>query len=75
MTSQLVYGDTGPFLHLSAAGTRQHPLVRYETAHGNPHRDILHPNGEQTKNGFEGYSVADILTIGQRDIMGIWPVY
>jgi hypothetical protein len=28
-----------------------YPVVRYDTAHGRPHRDILHPNGEQTKDG------------------------
>jgi hypothetical protein len=52
-----------------------HAVVRYDTAHGRPHRDILHPNGEQTKDWFEGYSVADVLTIGQSDIMENWPSY
>lgn len=52
-----------------------YPVVRYDTAHGSPHRDILHPNGEQTKDWFEGYSVEDVLTIGQKDIMDNWTVY
>ena len=52
-----------------------HPVVRYDTAHGKPHRDILHPNGDQTKDWFEGYSVADVLTIGQKDIMENWTAY
>jgi len=51
------------------------PVVRYDTAHGKPHRDILHRTGEQTKDWFEGYSVADVLTIGQKDIMDNWSVY
>jgi hypothetical protein len=51
------------------------PVVRYDTAHGKPHRDILHPNGEQSKDWFEGYSVAEVLTIGQKDIMDNWAVY
>jgi len=50
-------------------------VVRYDTAHGRPHRDILHPNGDQTKEWFEGYSVADVLTIGQRDILKNWSAY
>ncbi|MFZ5880173.1 MAG: DUF7718 family protein [Chloroflexota bacterium] len=50
-------------------------VVRYDTAHGRPHRDILHPNGDQTKEWFEGYSVADVLTIGQRDVLKNWGAY
>jgi hypothetical protein len=52
-----------------------HPVVRYDTAHGKPHRDILTPDGEQSKNWFEGYSVADVLTIGQKDILDNWLAY
>jgi hypothetical protein len=52
-----------------------YPVVRYDTAHGIPHRDILHPSGEQTKEWFEGYSVEDVLTFGQKDIMENWPIY
>ena len=50
-------------------------VVRYDTAHGKAHRDILHPNGEQTKDWFEGYSVVEVLTIGQSDIMENWLSY
>ena len=52
-----------------------HPVVRYDTAHGSPHRDILHANGDQTKDWFAGYSVAEVLTIGQKDIMDNWLSY
>jgi len=52
-----------------------YPIVRYDTAHGRAHRDILHPNGMQTKDWFEGYSVEEVLTIGQKDILENWPVY
>lgn len=52
-----------------------HPVIRYDTAYGKPHRDILHPNGEQTKNWLEGYSVAEALTVGQKDIMDNWQSY
>jgi len=50
-------------------------VVRYDTAHGKPHRDILHPNGDQTKDWFEGYSLAEVLTIGKNDIMENWSSY
>jgi len=49
-----------------------HPIVRYDTAHGKPHRDILHPDGSETKEWFTLYSKAEILTIGQRDIVENW---
>ena len=50
-------------------------VVRYDTAHEKPHRDILQRNGEQTKDWFEGYAVAEVLTIGQKDIMENWTTY
>ncbi|MCQ3935818.1 MAG: hypothetical protein DPW18_02105 [Chloroflexi bacterium] len=46
-----------------------YPVVRYDTAHGKPHRDILHPNGRQTKEWLEGFTTAEALTFGQKDIM------
>jgi len=52
-----------------------YPVVRYDTAHGKPHRDILTLDGEQSKHWFEGYSVADVLIIGQKDIMDNWLTY
>lgn len=54
---------------------RWYPVVRYDSAHGQPHRDLLHPDGTQTKEMCSGYSNAEILTIGQRDIMENWPSY
>ncbi len=52
-----------------------HPIVRYDSAHGRPHKDTLHPGATQTKEGYPGYSNAEVLTIGQRDIMENWPRY
>ena len=54
---------------------RWHAVVRYDNAHGEPHRDVLHPDGTQTKEMFPGYGNAEVLTIGQRDIMENWPQY
>jgi len=52
-----------------------HPIVRYDTAHGKAHRDILHFDGTQTKDWFESYSIEEVLTIGQKDIMEYWLSY
>lgn len=52
-----------------------HAVVRYDRAHGEPHRDLLHPDEAETKEMYPGYSNAEVLTIGQRDIMENWPAY
>ena len=52
-----------------------YPILRYDIAHGQPHRDILHPDGTQTKEMYPNYSNAEVLTIGQRDIIENWPTY
>ncbi|HEY4688840.1 MAG TPA: hypothetical protein VIK33_05985 [Anaerolineae bacterium] len=54
---------------------RWYSVVRYDSAHGQPHRDTLRPDGTQTKDWFPGYSNAEVLTIGQRDIRENWPKY
>ena len=51
------------------------PIVRYDTAHGKPHRDVLHPDGKETKEWFTLYSSAETLTIGQRDLIENWQKY
>lgn len=52
-----------------------YPVVHYDTAHGKAHRDILDPDGKQMKDWFEGYSVEEVLTIGQKDILENWRTY
>ncbi len=52
-----------------------YPVVRYDCAHGEPHRDTLHPHATQTKEMYSGFAIAEVLTIGQRDIMENWPQY
>ncbi len=44
------------------------PLVRYNLAHGTPHRDTLHPDGTQEKEWFPSHSPAEVLTMGVKDI-------
>lgn len=52
-----------------------HPIVRYDSAHGQPHRDVLHPDGSETKEWYAGYRNAEVLSIGQRDIAANWSAY
>lgn len=51
------------------------PIVRYDTAHGLPHRDLLHPNRPAEKTAYPGRSNADVLTLGQEDIKRHWDIY
>ena len=37
-------------------GREWRPIARYDTAHGQPHRDLLHPDGNQEKRKFRGYT-------------------
>lgn len=50
-------------------------IVRYDTAHGRPHKDILHPDGSQDKVEFPGYNREEVLTLGERDIKANWQRY
>ena len=52
-----------------------HPIVRYDSAHGRPHRDVLHPDSPETKEWYPGYRNADVVSIGQRDIAANWLTY
>jgi hypothetical protein len=52
-----------------------YPIVRYDTAHGKAHRDLIHADGSETKEWFNVYTVAEVLTISQRDIMENWMAY
>jgi len=51
------------------------PIVRYDTAHGFPHRDLLHPNRPEEKMEYPGWSNAEVLTLGQEDIKRNWQTY
>jgi len=56
-------------------GEEWHAIVRYDTAHGRPHKDVLHPDSSQDKVEFYGYSEAEVLTMGERDIKTNWQRY
>ena len=52
-----------------------HPIVRYDTAHNRPHKDLLHPDTPQEKIEYYGYTREEVLTIGERDIKTNWESY
>jgi len=52
-----------------------HPVVRYDTAHGFPHRDLLRPDQPGEKTEYPGRSNAEVLTLGQEDIKRNWATY
>jgi hypothetical protein len=56
-------------------GGKWHPIVRYDTAHRRPHKDMLHPDGSEKKIEFYGYSRDEVLTLGERDIKANWQRY
>lgn len=47
-------------------------VIRYDTAHGFPHCDVIHPDGSETKIEYKGRSNAEVLTVGQKDIQHNW---
>lgn len=51
------------------------PIVRYDTAHGFSHKDLLHPGGAEDKQPlyFPDYNVA--LTFAIQDLKMAWPLY
>lgn len=52
-----------------------HAVVRYDTAHGFTHRDVIHPSGTtlKTKLAIEDYNQA--LTFAIKDLTTNWVMY
>ena len=50
-------------------------IVRYDTVHGWPHRDLIRPDGTEDKQTFSGYSREEVLALGERDIKTNWKRY
>lgn len=51
------------------------PIVRYDTAHGFAHRDILKPDGTEEKQTIPVTGSNEALTYAQRDIKNRWRYY
>ena len=50
------------------------PIVRYDTAHGFAHKDLIHPDGEEEKQPlyFPGYNLAFTFAIQDLKISWSW---
>jgi hypothetical protein len=57
-------------------GEETHPVVRYDSAHGTPHRDKLDRDGRVVaKDWFADKSFAEVLTDAISDIDANWSTY
>src|SRR5467141_1632368 len=51
------------------------PVVRYDTAHGFAHRDVLHPSSEIEKTELTIENYSDALTFAIKDLVENWERY
>lgn len=56
-------------------GEEWRPVVRYDTAHGFAHQDILHPNGTTEKRALPVTDFNRALTFAQLDVKTNWQRY
>lgn len=56
-------------------GDDWHPVVRYDTAHGFAHRDLLHPSGETEKKITPVRDFNEALTFAIQDLTKNWETY
>lgn len=52
-----------------------HVVVRYDTAHGFTHRDMIHPDGTEAETIFRQWDYEQGLTFGKRELKQNWAVY
>jgi hypothetical protein len=56
-------------------GTEWLPLVRYDTAHGFAHRDLLDKRGQAEKTPLFNQDLNDALTFAENDLKTNWQSY
>lgn len=54
---------------------RWHAVVRYDTAHGFAHRDVVHPDGRVEKLPLPIQEFNEALTYAELDLDANWAVY
>lgn len=52
-----------------------YPVVRYDTAHGFAHRDLLNIKGEVSKTPLFNQDYNDALTFAENDLKSNWEYY
>jgi hypothetical protein len=56
-------------------GDDWHPVLRYDTAHGFAHRDVLHPRQEASKEPLDLHDHNEALTFAMNDLSHNWLQY
>jgi hypothetical protein len=56
-------------------GNKWHPVVRYDTAHGFAHRDLLDINGRVKKTPLFNQDYNDALSFAESDLKSNWLSY
>ena len=51
------------------------PIVRYDTAHGAPHRDVMRPDGTKDTKPIRGYDLEEVFEFALRDVEHNWSDY
>ena len=54
---------------------RWHPVVRYDTAHGFAHRDLMRPRGAPEKQPIAVADLNSAFTFAIRDVRVLWKQY
>lgn len=52
-----------------------HPVVRYDTAHGAAHKDLMHYDGRIDKMPIFGLDYTDSLLFAETDLLANWENY
>lgn len=52
-----------------------HPVIRYDTAHGFAHRDVMRPDGTVEKTALSTSDYNEALTFAHEDIKANWRFY
>jgi hypothetical protein len=50
-------------------------IVRYDTAHGYPHRDLIHPRRPAEKVPLATSDLNSAMTFAIQDVQALWPAY
>jgi hypothetical protein len=56
-------------------GSKWYPVVRYDTAHGFAHRDLINKKGEVVKTPLFISDYNDALTFAESDLKANWEIY
>jgi hypothetical protein len=59
----------------AAFDERWHAIVRYDTAHGFPHRDLLHPRKATEKRPMMQTTLNLAFSFAIQDIRQLWETY